>query len=275
MTQRNFVMQTPDLWPELKRLAQLAAEKEPVLSGYLYDSVLRYRDYDGALSYCIVSALASRIMNDITMGDLVRDVLSRHPEIMTASLFDLEAFTTRDPAIENCLMPFLYYKGFKALQAHRVAHALWNEDRGVVARFIQSRVADVFAVDIHPAARFGKGVFIDHGTAIVVGETSVVEDNVSILQQVTLGGTGKEVGDRHPKIREGVLISVGAKVLGNIEVGRGSKVAAGSVVLQSVPPHSTVAGVPARLVGAPKSDAPALDMNQGLDENGSPTSAPR
>lgn len=256
------------IWPELKRIAQAEAEREPILSGFLYDSVLRYREYDGALSYCIVSALANRIMNDITMGDLVRDVLSRHREIMDYSLYDLDAFTARDPAIENLLMPFLFYKGFKSLQAHRVAHALWNEGRKSVARFIQSRVADVFAVDIHPAARIGKGVFIDHGTAIVIGETSVVEDNVSILQQVTLGGTGKETGDRHPKIREGVLLSVGAKVLGNIEVGRGAKVAAGSVVLQSVPPHSTVAGVPAKLVGTPKSEAPAFDMNQNIEENG-------
>lgn len=261
-------MDVEQIWPELKRLAQLEAEREPVLAGFLYNSVLRYRDYAGALNYGIVAALANRLMNAITMGDLVREVLARHPEIAAASLVDLGAFTTRDPACENCLMPFLYYKGYKALQAHRVAHSLWHEERTGVARFIQSRVADVFAIDIHPAARIGKGVFIDHGTAIVIGETSVVEDNVSIMQQVTLGGTGKEVGDRHPKIREGVLISVGAKVLGNIEVGRGSKIAAGSVVLRPVPPHSTVAGVPAKQVGAPKSEAPALDMNQGIDENG-------
>ncbi len=261
-------MDIEHMWPELKRLAQVDAEREPILSGYLHDSVLRYRDYQSALSYCIVSALANRIMNDITMGDLVRDVLQRHPDIMTASLYDLEAFATRDPACENRLMPFLYYKGFKSLQAYRVAHALWQEERRGVARFLQSRVADVFAVDIHPAARIGKGVFIDHGTAIVIGATSVVEDNVSMLQQVTLGGTGKELGDRHPKIREGALIAAGAKILGNIEVGRGSKVAAGSVVLHPVPPHSTVAGVPAKLVGQPKSESPALDMNQDFDDGG-------
>jgi serine O-acetyltransferase len=257
-----------ELWPELKRLAQSEAQREPILSGFLYDSVLRYANYDGALAYGIVSSLANRIMNDITMGDLVRDVLARHPDIMSASLYDLEAFTSRDPACENCLIPFLYYKGFKALQAYRVAHALWQEGRGNVARFLQSRIADVFAVDIHPAARVGKGVFLDHATAIVIGETAVVEDNVSIMQMVTLGGTGKEIGDRHPKIREGVLISVGAKVLGNIEVGRGAKVAAGSVVLHPVPPHATVAGVPAKLVGQPKSEAPALDMDQDIDNGG-------
>jgi serine O-acetyltransferase len=255
------------LWPELKRLAQAEAEREPLLASFLHESVLRHQTYDSALAYCIVSSLASRFMNDMLMGELVQAELAREPDILSASLVDLAAFASRDPACENVLMPFLYYKGFKALQAHRIAHALWSAGRMGIARFIQSRVADVFAIDIHPAARIGKGVFIDHGTAIVIGETSVVEDNVSILQQVTLGGTGKEVGDRHPKIREGVLISVGAKVLGNIEVGRGSKVAAGSVVLHPVPPHATVAGVPAKLVGTPRTEAPALDMEQDINGN--------
>jgi serine O-acetyltransferase len=260
-------MEANQLWPELKRLAEAEAELEPLLASFLHDSVLRYREYNGALAYCIVSALANRLMNDILMGELVHDELARQPDILSASLTDLAAFASRDPACENALMPFLYYKGFKALQAHRIAHALWSAGRRGIARFIQSRVADVFAIDIHPAARIGKGVFIDHGTAIVIGETSVVEDNVSILQQVTLGGTGKEVGDRHPKIREGVLISVGAKVLGNIEVGRGSKIAAGSVVLHPVPPHATVAGVPAKLVGTPRTESPALDMEQDINGN--------
>jgi serine O-acetyltransferase len=260
-------MEANQLWPELKRLAEAEAEREPLLASFLHDSVLRYREYNGALAYCIVSALANRLMNDILMGELVHDELARQPDILSASLTDLAAFASRDPACENVLMPFLYYKGFKALQAHRIAHALWSAGRRGIARFIQSRVADVFAIDIHPAARIGKGVFIDHGTAIVIGETSVVEDNVSILQQVTLGGTGKEVGDRHPKIREGVLISVGAKVLGNIEVGRGSKIAAGSVVLHPVPPHATVAGVPAKLVGTPRTESPALDMEQDINGN--------
>ena len=163
------------------------------------------------------------------------------------------------------LVPFLYYKGFKALQTHRVAHALWAEGRRQVARFLQSRVSDTYGVDINPGARIGKGVFIDHATGIVIGETAVVEDDVSMLHEVNLGGTGKATGDRHPKVRRGVMIGAGAKILGNIEVGEGSKIAAGSVVLKSVAPHTTVAGVPARPVGTPSSDVPAFDMRQDLE----------
>ena len=182
---------------------------------------------------------------------------------------DILAVYERDPACERYIEPFLYFKGYQALQAHRLAHALWSMGRRDFALFLQSRSSSVFSVDIHPAARMGKGIMIDHGHAIVIGETAVVEDNVSILQDVTLGGTGKEEGDRHPKIREGVLLGAGCKVLGNIEVGRCAKVASGSVVLSDVPPRRTVAGVPARIVGytgCEEEPSRVMDQNIGAAE---------
>jgi serine O-acetyltransferase len=254
-----------DLWSELKRLAIAEVEREPILSGHLYDLVLRHRGYEDALAYLIAATLSNQVFSLAGMVDLIGQTLERHPEIAACSLADLTAVTTRDPASENVLVPFLYYKGFKGLQAHRVAHALWGEDRRGVARFLQSRVADSLSMDIHPAARIGSGVFVDHGLGLVIGETSVVESDVSILQNVTLGGTGKESGDRHPKVRRGVMIGAGAKILGNIEVGEGAKVAAGSVVLAPVPPHSTVAGVPAKIVGMLRSDTPAFEMKQDIE----------
>lgn len=254
-----------DTWSELKRTAIHQVEQEPILSGHLYDLVIRHRGYSDALAYLIASSLANQVFSLAGMVDLVNDTIRQHPEIVTDSLDDLRAITTRDPASECALVPFLYYKGFKGLQAHRVAHALWTEGRQGVARFLQSRVADSLSMDIHPAARIGRGVFMDHGLGLVIGETSVVEDDVSMLQGVTLGGTGKETGDRHPKVRKGVMIGAGAKILGNIEIGEGSKVAAGSVVLRAVPPHTTVAGVPAKIVGSPLSDVPAFDMKQDFE----------
>jgi serine O-acetyltransferase len=254
-----------EIWAGLRREAMGEAEREPVLSGHLYDLVIRHRGYPEALAYLIAASLANHVFNVVAMSDFISDTIGQNPEIVTASLYDLNAIAARDPACDSALAPFLYYKGFKGLQAYRVAHALWQEDRGGVARLLQSRVADAFAMDIHPAARIGRGVFIDHGTGIVIGETSVVEDDVSILQSVTLGGTGKVSGDRHPKIRRGVMIGAGAKILGNIEIGEGSKVAAGSVVLEPVLPHTTVAGVPAKPVGKPSSEVPAFDMKQELE----------
>jgi serine O-acetyltransferase len=254
-----------EVWAELRRAAIEESEREAVLSGHLYDLVIRHRGYPEALAYLIAASLANQVFNVVAMSELTSDTIRRHPEILTASLYDLDAVLARDPACEAALIPFLYYKGFKALQGYRVAHALWAEGRIGVARFLQSRIADAFALDIHPAAHIGRGVFIDHGTGVVIGETSVVEDDVSILQSVTLGGTGKESGDRHPKIRRGVMLGAGAGVFGNIEVGEGSKVAAGSVVLAPVPPHTTVAGVPAKPVGKPRAEVPAFDMKQDLE----------
>jgi serine O-acetyltransferase len=177
---------------------------------------------------------------------------------------DIQAYYDRDPACDRFIMPVLYFKGFHAIQTHRLAHWLWNDGRRDFALYLQSRSSAVFQTDINPAAKMGKGIFIDHATGLVVGETAVIEDNVSMLHGVTLGGTGKAGGDRHPKIRYGVLIGAGAKILGNIEIGHCTKVAAGSVVLNSVPHNKTVAGVPARVVGESGCDQPSRQMDQLL-----------
>ncbi len=198
------------------------------------------------------------------LREVIETALAAQPDILDAAAADICAVKERDPAVRYYSTPLLYLKGFHALQGYRVAHWLWQQGRHSLAVFLQNQISVVFSVDVHPAAQIGRGIMFDHATGIIIGETAVVEDDVSILQNVTLGGTGKEHGDRHPKIREGVMIGAGAKVLGNIEVGRGAKIGAGSVVLQPVPPHTTVAGVPAHEVGHPDCDKPSLDMNQGL-----------
>lgn len=180
---------------------------------------------------------------------------------------DLSAVRLRDPAVDKYSTPLLYLKGFHALQAYRIGHWLWGEGRKALAVYLQNQISVSFGVDIHPAAQIGCGIMLDHATGIVIGETAIVENDVSILQSVTLGGTGKTCGDRHPKVREGVMIGAGAKILGNIEIGRGAKIGAGSVVLHPVPPHTTVAGVPARIVGKPTSDKPSLEMDQNFNGN--------
>jgi serine O-acetyltransferase len=201
----------------------------------------------------------------MTLREVIREAFAASPEIREAIRRDLSAVLERDPAARGVAQPFLHYKGYHALQSQRVAHWLWNEGRQPLAFYLQNRISEVFAVDIHPAARIGKGILIDHGTSVVIGETAVVGDDVSMLHEVTLGGTGKESGDRHPKVGNGVMIGAGAKILGNVRIGNGSKVAAGSVVLDEVPPHATVAGVPARVVGKPQTEEPALSMDQKLD----------
>ena len=192
---------------------------------------------------------------------IATDAFGDDTGISLAARRDLLAVCDRDPACNRYSEPFLYYKGYQGLQAYRIAHWLWQRQRTAMALYFQHRIACEFDVDIHPAARIGRGIMLDHATGLVIGETAVVGNNVSILQSVTLGGTGKEEGDRHPKIGNGVLISAGAKILGNIRVGEGAKVGAGSVVLEDVPPHTTVAGVPAKVVGKPSSDQPALEMD--------------
>jgi serine O-acetyltransferase len=188
------------------------------------------------------------------------------PEIQAGIRKDLEAVIKRDPASHGISEPFLHYKGFHALESYRVSHWLWQNSRQALACYLQNRISEVFAVDIHPAAKIGKGILIDHATSVVIGETAVVDDDVSMLHEVTLGGTGKTTGDRHPKVRRGVLIGAGAKILGNVIVGEGSKIAAGSVVLTDVPPHTTVAGVPAVIVGKPTSEQPSLEMDHRIGE---------
>jgi serine O-acetyltransferase len=254
------------LWPRLCAEAVRAAAREDILRGLLDRVVLRHRDFAAALGALLAHKLADAALPADRLGELARSAMAADPAIVAAAAADLAAIRTRDPAAESYLAPFLYYKGFHALEWHRIGHWLWQAGRRDLAHFLQSRVSEMFAVDIHPAVPVGRGVFIDHGTGLVVGETAVIGDDVSILHEVTLGGTGKERGDRHPKVRDGVLLCAGAKVLGNVEIGRDAKVGAGSVVLSNVPPRATVAGVPARIVAWSHGTVPALEMDQSLPD---------
>jgi serine O-acetyltransferase len=253
------------MWASIKEDAQAKAGEYPLLAPWLEDQVLRHADLAAAIRALMAADLADGHVRAADLEAMAAGVMARRGDVVVAAARDLQAFLSRDPACEGYLSVLLNYKGFRALQWYRVAHALWVEGSRTVARYLQGRMALVFSIDIHPAARIGQGVFIDHGTGIVIGETTVVEDNVSMLQSVTLGGTGKVGGDRHPKIREGVMIGAGASVLGNVEIGAGSKIAAGSVVLRPVPPHTTVAGVPAQVVGHPREPRPSLDMDQDIE----------
>src|SRR5215469_1566205 len=255
-----------ELWVELRLEAVRVAAREEILRGFLDMAVLRATNFAFGLGSLLARKLGELSMPVERLGDLVLAAMVDEPAIIAVAAADLVAIRTRDPAAESYLTPFLYYKGFHALQWHRVGHWLWRSRRRDLAHFLQSRVSEVFAVDIHPAVPIGSGVFIDHGTGLVVGETAVIGDDVSILHEVTLGGTGKERGDRHPKVRNGVLLGAGGKVLGNVEIGRDAKVAAGSVVLHDVPPGATVAGVPARIVAWSSGSVPALEMEQSLPD---------
>lgn len=257
--------QADPIWQALRADASQLAGAEPVLAPLLRSFILDPASLEDALAELLARKLASAELPVDTLRALAHDALQAEPQIGQLTRADLAAIAARDPAAGSSVNPFLNHKGFHALQAHRVAHWYWGRQRKALAQCLQGRASEVFAVDIHPAAVVGGGVFIDHGTGVVIGETAVVGDNVSILQGVTLGGTGKETGDRHPKIGSGVLLSAGAKVLGNIRIGDGAKVGAGSVVLDAVPPHKTVVGVPARVVGTPRADQPALDMDQHID----------
>jgi serine O-acetyltransferase len=253
-----------EAWTVLRGEAMRAAAREPLLADFLHGALL---DHDGlvpALAGMLARKLADASIGVAVLAALAAEAMAADGSIIAAACADLLAIYERDPAAGDLVTPFLYFKGYQALQWHRVGHWLWGRGRRDMALYLQSRVSETFAVDIHPAVPIGKGVFIDHATGIVVGETAVIGDDVSILQGVTLGGTGKETGDRHPKVRDGVLLAAGAKVLGNIEIGRNAKVGAGSVVLKDVPPCATVAGVPARIVGWCTDGTPALSMDQSL-----------
>ena len=244
--------------------AEEAARRDPAFASFLMTAILNH----DTLDHAIIHRVAERLDHRDAPGSLIRqafeDVISRDSAIGVAFRADMMAVLDRDPACQRLIEPLLYFKGFHALQTYRLAHALLKSGRRDFALYLQSRASSVFDADINPAARIGKGIFLDHATGLVVGETTVIEDDVSILQGVTLGGTGKETGDRHPKIRHGVLIGAGAKILGNIEIGHCARVAAGSVVLAPVPHNKTVAGVPARIVGEAGCAEPARDMNQIL-----------
>jgi len=253
-----------NLWKKIREEAWGYSVNEPILASFFYSTILNHKSFKSALSYQLANRLDGNTMPAILMREVIEEAFSKDPTILEAALADIVAVQERDPAVGDYSTPLLYLKGFHALQVHRVANWLWKERRIPLAQFLQNRCSEVFAVDVHPAAVIGKGILFDHATGIVVGETAVIEDNVSILQGVTLGGTGKECGDRHPKIRQGVMIGAGAKVLGNIEIGVGAKIGAGSVVLAPVLAHVTVAGVPAKVVGKPSCDMPSMSMDQDL-----------
>ncbi|MBO3130538.1 serine O-acetyltransferase [Dermatophilus congolensis] len=254
------------VWERIRAEAAADATAEPALAGFLHNCVLRHDSLEAALTHLLATKLENTAMTALVLRDLISTALAQGPGLVEAVLADLQAVMSRDPAARGYSAPLLYFKGFHAVQAYRVAHFYWVEGRTAFALYLQNRISEVFAVDIHPGARIGKGVMFDHATSVVIGETAVVEDDFSMLHEVTLGGTGKEGGDRHPKIGRGVMIGAGAKVLGNIRVGEGAKIGAGSVVLQEVAPHTTVAGVPARPVSFPPSAFPALDMDQFFGE---------
>lgn len=255
------------IWDTLKSEAQELIDREPLLASYVYACVLNHKDLSSALSYLLAHKLANYVMSAVSIRELVDAAFREAPDIVECAAFDIKAVYDRDAATNSFLPVILYLKGYQSIQVHRVAHFLWKTGRKDLALYLQSRNSEVFGVDIHPACVMGKGIMFDHATGIVIGETTVIEDNVSIMQSVTLGGTGNEQGNRHPKIRSGVLISAGAKVLGNLEVGRGAKIGAGSVVLRDVAPHTTVVGVPAHRVGKPCDENPAHSMDQLVDSD--------
>ncbi len=257
---------TDPMFSRIRIEAEEGLDREPELAAFLLSTVLNHATLESA----IVHRVASRLDHHEIGADIIRqtymDLIRRDPSIGEAFRADLMAVADRDPACTRFMEPLLYFKGFHAIQTYRLAHALWKAGRKDFALYLQSRSSEVFQTDIHPAAKIGKGIFLDHATGLVVGMTAVIDDDVSILHGVTLGGTGKERGDRHPKIRRGVLIGAGAKIIGNIEVGHCARVAAGSVVLQSVPHNKTVAGVPAKVVGEAGCAEPARSMDQLLAE---------
>jgi serine O-acetyltransferase len=250
-----------DLWPLMREEAERKAKEEPILGSYFHATILNHRTFGDALSFRLASKLDNPMLPTMLIRDVIAEATHDESEILRAAEIDIIATYTRDPACEDLSSPFLFFKGFHALQAHRIAHWLWNKERRTLAQFFQNQISVTLGVDLHPAARIGSGIMLDHATGIVIGETAVVEDDVSILHSVTLGGTGKTGGHRHPLIRRGVLLSAGCKIIGNIEVGVNAKVGAGSVVLNDVPPNVTVAGIPAKVVGHPHQQIPAHDMD--------------
>ncbi len=262
---KTNVAEVDPVWSRITMEAKAAISAEPLLGGLIHSSVLHHDSLERALSYRISLKLASDEMPGQLLREIADEAFAAEPDLSASARADLVAVFERDPACHRLMQALLYFKGFQAIQAYRVAHWLWTEDRKDLAYFFQMRVSEVFGIDVHPNAVIGKGIMIDHAHSIVIGETAVVGDNVSMLHSVTLGGTGKEDDDRHPKIGDGVLIGAGAKVLGNIKIGSCSRIAAGSVVLNEVPPCKTVAGVPAKIVGEAGCDQPSITMDQLLN----------
>lgn len=248
------------IWDAIRAEAKSEAEKEPILSSFLFASILSHNCLERALGFVLANRLQDPTLLAAQLLDIFDNVIMNDRGIQHSIRLDLQAFKDRDPACASYSWALLYLKGYHSLQSYRVAHALWKQGRQVLAFALQSRISEVFAVDIHPAAKIGVGILLDHATGVVIGETAVVGNKVSLMQGVTLGGTGKEVGDRHPKIGQGALIGAGATILGNIVVGEGAMIAAGSLVLKNVPSHSMAVGNPAKIIGCLKGDDPSLTM---------------
>lgn len=255
----------PPVWEQLRFEARRAAEKEPALSSYLDAAILSHASFGSALAFHLAEKVSGKRLNALQIREICHKAYAASPSILEAAERDIEAVFSRDPACREYLQPFLFFKGYLSLQVHRLSHWLWQEGRETLAFHFQSKTSELFQVDIHPATQIGSGIMFDHATGIVIGETAVIGDDCTIMQGVTLGGTGKDIGDRHPKIGKGVLISVGAKILGNLTIGDKAKVAAGSVVLKNVESLCTVAGVPAKPVGGPCAEA-AKNMDQSIPE---------
>lgn len=250
------------LWQAMRREVKARAEFEPIMATYFQATVLNHDTLEGSLSFLLASKLDSSVVSSMALREIIQDAFASEASLTRAAEIDIKATRDRDPACNSYSTPFLFYKGFQALQIHRVAHWLWVQERHSLAFFLQNQVSTIFGVDIHPAARIGCGIMLDHATGLVIGETAIVEDDVSILHGVTLGGTGKESDDRHPKVRSGVMIGANASIIGNIEIGEGAKVGAGSVVMKDVPPHVTVAGIPAKVIGKLNQECDGRDMEQ-------------
>lgn len=254
------------VWSDLREEAVRMASAEPALASFVHATILNNERLEEALSYHLAQKLGNDDVGPMQVRFVFDQAFADAPQLGEDVRADLSAIFERDPAVNSYVEPFLFFKGFNALQSYRITHWLWSKGRTAMALHFQSRISEVFGVDIHPAARVGRGVMIDHGTGVVIGETAVVEDDVSMLHGVTLGGTGKEQGDRHPKVRRGVMIGASATILGNIEVGAYSRVGAGSVVLSAVPERCTVAGVPAKVIGCAGCDKPAHEMNHLIED---------
>jgi serine O-acetyltransferase len=252
------------VWSALRAEAQAVARDEPGLASLINAVILSHTDLAAALSYQLARKLGDQELRAMSLREVAQEAYATDPRIVADAEADLQAVYERDPACKGYIQPFLHFKGFQSLQTHRVAHWLWRRGRESLAFYMQSRMSELFQVDIHPAAEIGPGAFFDHGTGIVIGETAKVGRDVSMLHGVTLGGTGAERGDRHPKVGNGVLFGAGAKVLGNITIGDNAKIASGSVVLIPVPAGCTAAGVPARLVRCPTCEEPARTMDHTI-----------
>lgn len=252
-----------DMWQTIRAETEEAVAEEPMLASFLHLTVLRHHSLANVLAFHLSSKLSGSTMDARALYEVFLQVLAEDGGIVDAAQCDMAACYERDPACNRYCLPLLYFKGFHAIQTHRINHRLWQNGRKTLAYFLQNRASEIFGVDVHPAARFGRGIMFDHGTGIVIGETAVLGDDISILHGVTLGGSGKEGGDRHPKVGNGVMIGANASVLGNIRIGDCAKIGAGSVVVRDVEPHNTVVGVPAKAVGLAK-NKPADDMDQSF-----------